>query len=286
MYERGANSLLVAVEWTCGPRRLSGPRKYESILRLMTYGESKTIQMMSFRPDKIGVLIVEDDRLLRQSVADYLRQRGIYVSEAESGASFRSLFNHRFHDVLVVDVNLPDISGFELAARARQESDAGIIILSARSGRDDRVSGYGNGADIYLTKPVDCEELTLAIANLAKRRRVSTLSSTPSMGQKGSSTLTLERQRQTLRTPDGVRLKLSARETAFLEYVAARPNTVVSRAEIAEIFGEDKSSPTSRLADVALARLRGRLRKAGMELPLQAVRNAGYRLLSPLDVVC
>ncbi len=208
--------------------------------------------MMSFRPDKIGVLIVEDDRLLRQSVADYLRQRGIYVSEAESGASFRSLFNHRFHDVLVVDVNLPDISGFELAARAREESDAGIIILSARSGRDDRVSGYGNGADIYLAKPVDCEELTLAIANLAKRRRVSTLSSTPSMGQKGSSTLTLERQRQTLRTPDGVRLKLSARETAFLEYVAARPNTVVSRAEIAEIFGEDKSSPTSRLADACV----------------------------------
>ncbi|WHA43349.1 response regulator transcription factor [Agrobacterium larrymoorei] len=239
----------------------------------------------NFRADHIGVLIVEDDDLLRQSIADYLRQRGMTVSEAESGSEFRSMLKTRSHDVLVLDINLPDVSGFELAEFARSRSDMGIIILSARSGRDDKLSGYGKGADLYLTKPVDSEELTLAIANLARRRQSSRGSVPSKARQSDGSSLTLDRHRQTLTTPDGVVLKLSAREAAFLEYIAAGPNAIISRAEVAEIFGEDLSSPSSRLTDVALARLRARLRKAGVELPLQVVRNAGYRLHGILDVV-
>lgn len=206
------------------------------------------------------------------------------VTEADSGAAFRSGVASNSHDVIVLDVNLPDISGFELAELAKRRSDAGIIILSARTARDDRVRGYSKGADIYLVKPVDVEELGLAISNLARRRR-----SVPGpTGSPDTSSalreLTLDQRRQVVITPDGVHLKVSAREAAFLEYIATHSSDVVSRSHVAKIFGEDQLLPSSRVTDVALARLRARLRKAGVELPLQVVRNVGYRLLGNIRV--
>lgn len=232
----------------------------------------------------ISVLLVEDDQLLRESLADYLSQNGMSVTEAASGAAFRSGVASNSHDVIVLDINLPDISGFELTELAKRRSDAGIIILSARTARDDRVRGYSKGADIYLVKPVDVEELGLAISNLARRRRSLTVHTGSSDTSNASRELTLDRRRQVVITPSGVHLKVSAREAAFLEYIAAHSSDVVSRSHLAQIFGEDQLLPSSRVTDVALARLRARLRKAGVELPLQVVRNVGYRLLGKIRV--
>jgi len=79
-------------------------------------------------------------------------------------------------DVAILDVNLPDVSGFELARVISSSRPMGVIMLTARTGRDDRIKGYEEGADLYLTKPVDGEELALAIANLARRVRSAALS--------------------------------------------------------------------------------------------------------------
>ncbi len=207
------------------------------------------------------------------------------VTEAFSGAEFYKCFDPERHDVAVIDVNLPDASGFQLTASIRERSDIGIIILTARTKREDRIRGYGEGADIYLTKPVDSEELALAIGNLTKRRRrLVELAPTLQLSEVRGS-WKLDRDKQSLHTPGGTPVKLSTREAAFLEYIATRPNIIISRAEVASIFGEDKFSPTSRVADVALARLRTRIRRVGAELPLQMIRNTGYKLVATLQVL-
>lgn len=237
------------------------------------------------KSDIIRVLIVEDNSFLRQSLSDYLRMRDMAVTEVRSGAEFYSCFDPQKHDVAVIDVNLPDTSGFQLTATIRERSDIGIIILTARTKREDRIRGYGEGADIYLTKPVDTEELALAIGNLARRRRKPAEAMLTSQVLKDPASWTLDRAKHILRTAAGTDVKLSTREAAFLEYIADRPNMVVSRIELANIFGEDMLSSGSRLTDVALARLRARIRQAGAELPLQVIRNTGYKLVATLHLI-
>ncbi|WP_163484600.1 response regulator transcription factor, partial [Escherichia coli] len=90
----------------------------------------------------------------------------IHVTEAASGIALYKALRQESYDIAVLDVNLPDISGFELARDLAPQAEMGIIMLTARTGRDDRVRGYADGADLYLTKPVDSEELALAIVNL------------------------------------------------------------------------------------------------------------------------
>ncbi|SMD00261.1 response regulator transcription factor [Rhizobium sp. RU36D] len=235
-------------------------------------------------PENIRVLLVEDNSFLRNSLSDYLRLRDMKVTEATSGAEFYSCFDPMSLDVAVIDVNLPDTSGFQLTASIRERSDIGVIILTARTKREDRIRGYGEGADIYLTKPVDTEELALAIVNLSRRRRNQVGPMTSSSIVKTAATWKLDRAKHVLNTPGGVAVKLSTRETAFLEYLAARSNVVVSRIELAAIFGEDRQTSGSRVTDVALARLRARIRQSGTELPLQVIRNSGYKLVTTVVV--
>lgn len=97
----------------------------------------------------IRVILVEDDHDLRQSVADYLRLRKIDVTEVASGIELYKALRQERYDIAVLDVNLPDVSGFDLARDLASQKDMGVILLTARTGRDDRVRGYAGGADLY-----------------------------------------------------------------------------------------------------------------------------------------
>ncbi len=226
------------------------------------------------------VLLVEDDNDLRQSLADYLRLRKMHVTEAASGIEFyKTLLNGRY-DIAVLDVNLPDTSGYELAAAVHASQHAmGIIMLTARTGREDRVRGYQVGADIYLTKPVDSEELALAIGNLARRAR-----SIPRAAASGVE-WQVDRQRRTLHGPGDATVRLSVRETILLEHLARQPGVTVPRLDIAALYGDMEPDPESRRLDAAMARLRAKIRSAGLESPVQIVHGIGLRLIEPLTVV-
>jgi DNA-binding response OmpR family regulator len=239
--------------------------------------------------DGIRVILVEDDHDLRQSVADYLRLRKINVTEVASGiALYRALRQERY-DIAVLDVNLPDVSGFDLARDLGSQRDIGIIMLTARTGRDDRVRGYADGADLYLTKPFDSEELALAIANLCRRIRRASAQKTaeaPTLVVPGVNVpWRLDRQSQTLRASEGAAVKLSARETILLEYMAQRPAATVSRDEISTLFSQVELAPESRRIDAAFARLRAKLKAVGLEPPVQVVHGAGLRLVRMIHVV-
>ncbi|TAI61559.1 response regulator transcription factor [Bradyrhizobium sp. Leo170] len=228
----------------------------------------------------VSILLVEDHSEFRQSIADYLRLRGMRVTEAASGIEFyRALRQARF-DVAVLDINLPDTSGFDLAAELSAREDMGIIMLTARKEREDRLRGYGDGAHLYFTKPVDSEELALAIENLARRGRQQV---NRAVGN-SSSTLRLDRARQTLHDPAGRFVRLSGRELVLLDYLATRPNITVSREEIAGLFGDIEPDPESRALDAALTRLRAKLKAKDVELPLRVIKGVGLRLMANIKV--
>lgn len=236
------------------------------------------------------IILVEDDHDLRQSLADYLRLRNMQVTEAPSGIAFYKALRQERYDIAVLDVNLPDVSGFELARDLATQREMGIILLTARTGRDDRVRGYAEGADLYLTKPVDTEELALAILNLGRRMRhgpVAAENARPASVVEAFRTAAwrLDRQTQMLRSPDSRSVKLSVREMILLEHLAARLDETVSRDLIMGLFGHARIDPESRRFDAFLARLRSKLKAAGMECPLQVVHSAGVRLVKQIDVV-
>lgn len=235
------------------------------------------------------IILVEDDHDLRQSLADYLRLRNMHVTEAPSGIAFYKALLQERYDIAVLDVNLPDVSGFELARDMAARREMGIILLTARTGRDDRVRGYAEGADLYLTKPVDTEELALAILNLGRRMRRGPVEAENGRGAgaieaPAGAAWRLNRHTRTLRSPDTRSVKLSVREVILLEHLAARPDETVSRDLIMGLFGHARIDPESRRFDAFLARLRSKLKAAGMESPLQVVHSAGVRLVKQIDV--
>lgn len=233
------------------------------------------------------IILVEDDHDLRQSIADYLRLRKIHVTEVASGIELYKALRQERYDIAVLDVNLPDVSGFDLARDIASQKDMGIILLTARTGRDDRVRGYADGADLYLTKPVDGEELTLAIVNLGRRVRHAAddrRRTGPNATSEGAQ-WRLDRQSQLLHADNGTSVKLSAREVMLLEHLARCPDVTVSRDEISSLFSDAQLHPESRRIDAALARLRAKLKAGGMDLPLQVVHSAGLRLLGTIEVL-
>ncbi len=125
---------------------------------------------MTMNNPTFKIIFVEDDQDLRESIVQYLEDDGISMTAIGTAHEFISCLDSDTFDVAIIDVGLPDLSGYVLAEYARLKTDLGIIMLTARGKIEARVQGYLAGADLYLVKPVDMNELLAAITNLAKRR--------------------------------------------------------------------------------------------------------------------
>lgn len=226
------------------------------------------------------VLLVEDDDELREGLAENLRLNGIEVAEAYSGRSFRDALRAEPIDVAIIDVNLPDTSGFELVRElAAGGLRPGVIILTARTSPQDRRAGYAGGADLYMTKPVDGEELLLAVRNLA--RRVRHAQTQASASHSGERAWRLDMARKLLVSPEGASLALSGREVLLLEQFVKAEGAPVSRAALAETMGYGIPGPENRGLDAALRRLREKAAARNIELPLLVIHSIGIRFASP-----
>lgn len=241
----------------------------------------------------IRVILVEDDDDLRQGVADYLRLQSIDVTEVASGMAFYTALMGGEFDIAILDVNLPDISGFDLARSISARQRMGIIMLTARTSREDRLHGYEQGADLYLSKPVDSEELVLAIVNLGRRIRspapvtmASEASQHPAptapLPRQGAWVLDLRQHR--LISPCGVPILLSGREAMLVELFAQAAGATVPRQTLEALLGNSSTDPESRRLDAALRRLRAKARAAGADLPLHAVHAFGVRFIGELSL--
>jgi DNA-binding response OmpR family regulator len=218
------------------------------------------------------ILLIDDDPLITEYVRRGLLEEGYVVDAAVTASEGLLCARVGSYDAIVLDIGLPDASGLDVAREMRRENDATpILLLTARTGTDNLVSGLDAGADDYLTKPFDIRELRARLRALT-RRGGSTRSEIISMGA-----LTLDRLNREVRI-SSTALRLTPKEYLLLEYFMLRPEVVVSRTELLEKVWEMNFDPQSNIVDVHVARLRGKLRNNPAVPQLETVRGFGFRL--------
>ncbi|MDO4715981.1 MAG: response regulator transcription factor [Propionibacteriaceae bacterium] len=220
------------------------------------------------------ILIIEDEPRIAGFIAKGLKSAGFTSHTTAYGEEGATLAVHGGFDLIVLDVGLPDIDGFEVLERIRgQGVSTPVIILTARSSVADRVAGLEGGADDYMPKPFSFEEL-LARIRLRLRSDSETASSSPSNpAQLSRGGLTLDYRTRRAQV-DGQWVDLSAREFTLVEVFMRNPGQVLSREQLlSNVWGFD-FDPGSNVVDVYVSYLRAKLGKDRFE----TVRGMGYRL--------
>ena len=218
------------------------------------------------------VLIVEDYELLRQSLAQGLREAGFAVDEAASGADGWWHASSGVFDVIILDLMLPGMDGLTLLKKLRQKDAAShVLILTARDATEDRIRGLDAGADDYLVKPFAFEELLARVRALV-RRKYDAKSPVIRIDDLELNTLAKTARR------GGEQVTLSAREYALLELLALRAGEIVSRTDVLEHVYVFASDPDSNVVDVYVAHLRRKLERPGLPRLIHTRRGQGYVL--------
>ena len=214
------------------------------------------------------LLVVEDDPMIGLAVANGLREGGYTVDWVQDGHAAELALGHSLYDLVLLDLGLPGKDGLEvLKGMRRGKSDVPVLIITARDGLANRVAGLDSGADDYLVKPFDLDEL------LARTRAVMRRRSGRACPEMTYGALTLDPARR-LVTFRGHPVELSAREFAVLEALMREPGAVLSREKLEDAiygWGEEIASNT---IEVHLHHLR---RKLEPQL-IRNVRGVGYRL--------
>lgn len=214
------------------------------------------------------IILVEDDRPLAEALTTLLVQSGYAVDTVHDGLSAEALGASERFDLVILDLNLPEMDGLAVlrAMRARSD-DAAVMILTARGAPEDRVRGLNLGADDYLTKPFDVAEFEARVRSLLRRQaglRASTLTV-------GAVTLDLISRR--LSTADGP-IDLPARELALVELLLTRAGKVVSKETIVQSLTSLDDSLSDNAIEQYISRLRRRLAAHGVAL--RTARGIGY----------
>ena len=226
----------------------------------------------------LHLLLVEDHDILREVMAEILAAAGHYVLGVGSAEAIDELPAGFNFDIAVLDLNLPGEDGLALAARLRRvHPGVGIIMVTARYTLDAKLAGYAHGADLYLTKPTEPQELCAAVLALARRLTPRTHDSSP-----GSFTLVLKTR--VLQTPKGP-LPLRGAEAALLQGLALAPEQSLEHWQFLACLGKDMDAQGKTQLEVLVSRLRTKLVAHGSPAnPLQAVRGRGYRLAMALQL--
>ena len=221
------------------------------------------------------ILVVDDDRRLRELLARFLTQNGFRVTTAASAAEAQAKSDSLVFDALVLDVMRPGENGFDYARRVRAESQVPILMLTARADPADRVTGLEIGADDYLAKPFETRELILRLSNILKRanpgERVEAQTS-PEAIHFGPFVYRFDRGE--LRRDDDV-IRITDREREILNILGQKAGGNVAREELAGASGANE-----RTVDVQITRLRRKIEvDPANPVYLQTVRGIGYRLV-------
>lgn len=224
--------------------------------------------------DKKHVLVVDDDTRLRTLLQKFLRENGFFVSVAKDTVDARALLIAYKYDLLIVDVMMPNESGLEFVARLREDSDVPVIMLTAMGEVPDRIAGLECGADDYLSKPFEPQELVLRIKSILKRTPKEKVGSEDVLNL---GTCIYNINKKELLTKKGELIHITPVEQALLNVLAAKCGQVFAREKLADILGAGQSP---RSIDVQITRLRKKIEQDSKNPRyLQTVRGKGYMLL-------
>ena len=222
--------------------------------------------------DAPHVLVVDDDRRIRDLLSRFLANEGYRVSTADNVADARAKLKGLSFDLLILDWMMPGESGVELAKSIRGDSNVPIIMLTAKHETEARIEGLSAGADDYLAKPFEPRELSLRVASILKRAQPTAM---PPAESVRFGKFVFHIGRGELRKGDDI-IRLTDREREMLRVLAATPGETVSRLALAG----NGDAVSERAVDVQVNRLRRKIEKnPANPLIVQTVRGVGYRLV-------
>lgn len=231
----------------------------------------------------LNIVLVEDHDILRQMLTQALQEAGHQVTALSCAEELEDVAQGLPADVFLIDLNLPGEDGFSLTERVRAAYPlAGLIVVTARSGLQDKLEGYARGADMYLTKPLEVPELCATVAAMGRRRQRFEHATVARQQQ----IFTLSQQQMTLSKPGLASVNLTAAETTMLVSFSRAPGQRVAYWQIAETLGLDLQTYPKSSLEVRIVRLRKKLVEAGADAScIESIRNHGYQLCIPIQVI-
>lgn len=223
------------------------------------------------------ILVVEDEPDLCEAMVSFLQLEGFQANGVGSVAAADDWLRANPIDIVILDVGLPDKDGIAWIKQSESTRDKGLIVTTARGELPDRIRGLTAGADAYLVKPVEFEELHLIVTNLANRLGCGLPSPLP--GWK------LAPVHWELISSDGDVIKLTRSETLLLAALAASPGQTVLRDELIRALGYEPETYDLRRLEILVRRLRNKVRgQSSIRLPLETVHGQGYAFAADIAV--
>jgi two-component system OmpR family response regulator len=237
-------------------------------------------------PSQPHILVVDDDREIRDLLSKFLERQGMRVTAARDAKEARRLWPLGRYHLVVLDLMLPGESGLDLARWLRAQALVPIVMLTAMAEETDRIVGLELGADDYLGKPFNPRELLARIRAVLRRATGepgSAAKEAPSKAIRFSGWV-LEPARRRLLNPEGAEVPLTGGEYELLQVLVERPNRVLTRDMLMDLLRGRQAGPFDRAIDVAVSRLRRKLEDDGRNPSLiKTVRGGGYVLATTVD---
>jgi DNA-binding response OmpR family regulator len=224
------------------------------------------------------ILIADDDTYITELINMYLRSKGFQVISAESGTDVLKLVRSHTVHLIVLDIMMPDKDGWTVCKQIRETSDLPILMLTAKGESEDKMKGFDTGADDYMVKPFDPNELIARIISLL-RRTYSSLRQLKLPSSIRIDTLIIETASRSVYLDNDL-VELTPKEYKLLLSFVQHPNQVLERQQLLDLVWGDDYFGEDRVVDVTIKRLRHKLcsEKGQTSWSIETVRGAGYKL--------
>ncbi|WP_204102323.1 MULTISPECIES: response regulator transcription factor [Spirulina sp. CCY15215] len=230
--------------------------------------------------DSAKILVVDDDPAIRNLVERFLSQKKYQVESAADGKSALVAFDSFNPDLVILDVNLPDALGYNLCEQMQSRTDVFVLMLTSRNDTEDKAIGFRKGADDYLTKPFDLQELEFRVGAILKRKRV--VATPPEKEIIEFGYLAIDPQRREVKV-SGQLVSFTSLEFDLLYYLASHPNEALSRPTlIKDVWDYDDMVGDQRVVDVHIGQIRKKIENDSAQPSLiKTIRGYGYRFELP-----
>lgn len=224
------------------------------------------------------ILVVDDDPAIRNLIQRFLSSKNYQVESAEDGKTALAAFEQFNPDLVVLDVNLPDVLGYTLCQDMQNRTKVFVLMLTSRADEADKIRGFAQGADDYLTKPFSLGELEVRVAAILKRQRVVTAAEKQRLTFEK---LVIDPERREV-TLNNQLIPLTALEFDLLRFLASHPGRVWRRAELIQEVWDYDYVGDQRVVDVHIGQIRKKIEiDATQPILIQTVRGVGYKFEAP-----